>query len=59
MVRILVSVGTGSLVREQPGYRIALLTLLASVSGLPILHTCGHPKLHTWRFDLADGRVGM
>ena len=29
------------------------------VSGLPILHTCGHRKLHTWRFDLAGGRVGM
>ena len=26
-----------------------------SVSGLPILHTCGHRKLHTWRFDLAGG----
>ena len=31
----------------------------SSVSGLPILHTCGHRKLHTWRFDLAGGRVGM
>ena len=33
--------------------------LRAGVSGLPILHTCGHRKLHTWRFDLAGGRVGM
>ena len=32
---------------------------LEVVSGLPILHTCGHRKLHTWRFDLAGGRVGM
>ena len=33
--------------------------LTGLVSGLPILHTCGHRKLHTWRFDLAGGRVGM
>ena len=30
-----------------------------TVGGHPIFHTCGHPKLHTWRFDLAAGSVGM
>ena len=42
-----------------PATDIYALGCVLYVSGLPILHTCGHRKLHTWRFDLAGGRVGM
>ena len=39
-------------------------TLNRSIQPTPTVHPrgftpCGHRKLHTWRFDLAGGRVGM
>ena len=51
--------GTGLLLAAVARFVLWISTFPGAVSGLPILHTCGHRKLHTWRFDLAGGRVGM